>query len=115
MIIFLTILGIYFGGMIAFALWDAHIGFGVEFDGGAWPPVGIAYPFWFLTLPCALIAGFAKRMDSIKEKRIKKAETQKRLRIAAEKEQEDLMAQIEREMLEEESSGHVKAKGSYRR
>lgn len=104
MIIFLTILGIYLGGMAAFALWDAYIGFGVEFDGGTWPPVGIAYPFWPITLVCAVIAGTSTRLESVKERRIKKAEMQTRVRIAAEKEQEALLAQIEREMLEDEQS-----------
>jgi hypothetical protein len=115
MITALTILGIYFGGMICFALWDAHIGFGVEFDGGAWPPAGLAYIFWPVTLFCAVVAAFSSSLDSVKEKRIKKAEQQKRIRVAAEKEQEALLEQIEREMLEEESSGHVKAKGAHRR
>ena|SRR5579864_4691163 len=103
MITFLTIAGIWMAGMVAFALWDAHIGFGVEFDGGAWPPTGIAYPFWFVTLPCTMCAGFARSLEGVKNKRIKKAEVQKRIRVAAEKEQEALLEQIEREMSEDEN------------
>lgn len=90
--------------MLAFALWDAYIGFGVEFDGGTWPPVGIAYPFWPITLVCAVIAGMSKRLEGVKEKRIKKEEMRARVRIAAEKEEEALLAQIEKEMLEDEQS-----------
>lgn len=110
----LTLLALWLGGMVAFALWDAHVGFGVEFDGKAWPPTGIAYPFWFIALPCALCAGFARSLDGARNKRIKKSEAQMRIRVAAEKEQEALLEQIEREMLEEET-GHVKAKGAHRR
>lgn len=112
--ILLTILGIYFGGLICFALWDAHIGFGVEFDGGDWPPAMMAYGAWPLILVCALFAGFIRSLDTVKDRRLKKAEQQKRIRVAAEKEQEALLEQIEREMLEEESP-RVKTKGSYRR
>lgn len=115
MITFLTILGIYFGGMALFALLEAYVGFkDIEFDGGTWPPLGIAYPFWFLCLPIATIASMAHSLDGVRDARITKAQERKRIRIAAEKEQEVLLEQIEREMLEEEA-GHVKAKGSHRR
>lgn len=102
MITFLTILGIYFGGMFLFALWDAHIGFGVEFDGGDWPPMALALAFWPLTLPCAIVAKLMSGLNGVKDKRIQKAEQQKRIRVAAEKEQEALLEQIEREMSEDE-------------
>lgn len=110
----LTLIALWLGGMVAFALWDAHVGFGVEFDGQAWPPTGIAYPFWFITLPCALCAGFARSLEGTKNKRIKKAEQQKKIRIAAEKEQDALMEQIEREMLEDESISTARSSRSKR-
>jgi hypothetical protein len=103
MFTFLTIAGIWIGGMVAFSLWDAYVGFGVEFDGCGWPPMFIAVPFWFLAGPAAIIRGLFSRLEKVKDVRLAKAEQQKRIRIAAEKEQEALMAQIEREMLEDES------------
>jgi hypothetical protein len=102
MIILFTILGIHFGGMLLFALWDAYIGFGVEFDGGTWPPIELALGFWPITLAATIIAGVGRSLRSVKDQRIKKQETRKRLRVAAEKEQEVLLAQIEREMQEDE-------------
>jgi hypothetical protein len=102
MITLFTILGIHFGGMLLFALWDAYIGFGVEFDGGTWPPMLLALGFWPITLAATIIAGVSRSLQSVKDQRVKKRETQKRLRIAAEKEQEVLLAQIEREMQEDE-------------
>lgn len=116
MLTFLTILGIYFGGMILFALLEAYVGFkDIEFDGGAWPPLGLAYGFWFLALPIATIASMSHALDGVRDARITKAKEQKRIRIAAQKEHEALMEQVEQEMLEEESPKHVKAKGAHRR
>jgi len=115
MITFLTILGIYFGGMIAFALWEAYVGFkDIEFDGDDWPPIGLAYGFWFLAFPIAAIVSFAHSLDGVRDARITRREERKRLRVAAEKEHEALMEQVEKEMLEEETP-RVKAKGAHRR
>lgn len=99
MILFLAL---YAAGMLAFALWDAYIGYGVEFDGQAWPPVPIAYGAWPITLAATIVALLGRSLQGAKDRRIKKSETQKRIRIAAEKEEEALMAQIESEMLEDE-------------
>lgn len=100
----LTILGIYFGGMIFFALLEAYVGFkDIEFDGDAWPPIGLAYAFWFLALPIATMAAFGNSLNGVRDARITKAEERKRIRVAAEKEHTQLMEQIEREMLEDES------------
>lgn len=98
----LMFLAFYFAGLVCFALWDAHIGFGVEFDGGDWPPAMMAYAGWPLTLVCAVFAAFIRTLDSAKNKRIQKAEQRKRIRVAAEKEQEALLEQIEREMSEDD-------------
>lgn len=103
MFTFLTILGIYFGGMIAFALWEAFVGFkDIEFDGNTWPPLGLAYAFWFLAGPIATMAAFGNSLSTVRDRRIAKAEERKRIRVAAEKEHTQLMEQIEKEMLEDE-------------
>lgn len=98
MFIFLTILGIYFGGMACFALWDAYIGFGVEFDGGTWPPMGLALGVWPLVLPFAIGAKLMSGLDGVKENRIAKAHARKRLRIAAQQEEERIIQQVEQEI-----------------
>jgi hypothetical protein len=101
----LAIVGIYLGGMACFALWDAYIGFGVEFDGGTWPPMGLALGIWPIVLPFAIGAKLMSGLDSVKEARIAKEFTQKRLRIAAQKEQEEILQQVEEEMSHVEDEG----------
>ena len=102
--------------MIFFALLEAFVGFkDIEFDGGDWPPLGLAYAFWFLALPIALVASMSHALDGVRDARIAKAKERKRIRIAAEKEHEALMEQVEQELLEEESPKRVKAKGAHRR
>jgi hypothetical protein len=102
MLLLMLVLGTYFGGMICFAWWDAYIGFGVEFDGGTWPPLGMALCVWPLVLPFTVAAKLMSGLSEIKAGRIRKAEQRKRIRIAAEKEQKALIQQVEQEMLEEE-------------
>jgi hypothetical protein len=97
----ILILGIYFGGMIAFAAWDAYIGFGVEFDGDDWPPMFLALTFWPLTLVAAIVAAIGGFMGNAKSARNERQKEQKRIRIAAEQERDTLLAEIEKEMFDD--------------
>jgi hypothetical protein len=103
MTIIFTILGIYFGGMLLFALWDSYIGFGIEFDDNIWPPIQLALGFWPFALVAAIIAGIGMTLQSVKNQRIKKQDAQKRIRVVAEKEQEAILEQIEKEIVEDEN------------
>jgi hypothetical protein len=98
MLTFLTILGIYFGGMASFALWDAYLGFGVEFDGGDWPPLWLALVAWPIALPFAIGAKVSSSLDDVRETRVIKAAERKRMRVAVQKEQERILQQVEEEI-----------------
>lgn len=92
-------------------LWDAYIGFGFEFpkieDG---PNAAIAGLLWPIGLPIILMIAFGQAVLSAKERRMERIEAkrqvlaeQKRFRIAAEKERDKILEQIEEEI------GHVEA------
>jgi len=91
MVIFLGIVAAYFVGMTCFALWDAYFGFGVEFDGGDWPPLWLALVCWPLALPFAIGAKVSSSLDSVREARVIKSEERKRMRVAVQKEQERIL------------------------
>lgn len=87
-------------------LWDAYIGFGFEFpsieDG---PNAAIAGLLWPIGLPVILAISFGLAISSVKERRMQKQEEkkqllaeQKRFRIAAEKERDKILEQIEEEI-----------------
>lgn len=105
----LLIIGSWFVGGLLFILWDALIGLGVDFDGYENPPLLLVAAFWPIAIPCLLFYNFIRLCDYLKDKREerKKAERKKKekeeevarkLRIAAEKEFEESMAQVEAEM-----------------
>jgi hypothetical protein len=90
----------------AIILWDAYIGFGFEFppieDG---PNAVCAGLFWPIGLPIILVIAFSKSIDSVKTRRLEKANEQRRIRIAAENERDKILEQIEKEI------AHVEAEG----
>lgn len=94
----LWILG-YLAVAAAIVLWDAYKGFGFEFpdieDG---PNAVCAGLFWPIGLPIILVICFSKAIAGIKERRIEKAREVRRIRIAAEKEREQILDQIEKEI-----------------
>lgn len=106
MITFLIILGIYFTGLALFALWDAYIGFGIEFDGGDWPPLWLALVTWPFALPFAVGAKVSSSLDNVRENRIIKAAERKRMRVAVQKEQERILQQVEEEIANVEVEDH---------
>lgn len=89
----------YLAVAAAIVLWDAYIGFGFEFpaieDG---PNAVCAGLFWPIGLPIILIICFSKSIATVKERRIEKAREVRRIRIAAEKERDKILEQIEEEI-----------------
>ncbi len=105
----LLILGGWFVGGLLFILWDALIGLGVDFDGYENPPLLLVAAFWPIAIPCLLFYNFIQLCQYLKEKREehqreerkkkeKEEEVARKLRVAAEKEFEASMAQVEAEM-----------------
>jgi hypothetical protein len=85
-------------GMVSFALYDAYIGFGYEFDGNDWAPLPLAVLLWPVTL---VFVGFHRALDSLKatrNKRITRAAEQKLIRIAVEKETQQAYQSLDDEM-----------------
>jgi hypothetical protein len=89
-----------------FCLWDALIGMPVKWS--SWDtfvyygppeiPRGLAAIFWPIATPIVMLKAFSKFLEYAKEKRIKKEENKTRLRIAAQKELDTYMEQVEAEM-----------------
>lgn len=98
MITFLICFGIYIAMTIGFCYWDALIGLGYDFDGYQAPPLVLAALFWPLALPFVLVNGLANHVSNVKDKRIEREKKQRRVRVAAEKEAEKLMQQVEEEL-----------------
>jgi hypothetical protein len=97
-------LGIYILGIIIFNVWDAFIGFGFEFpDISEGPNAILCSVLWPISLPIIMLIVFGNAMSKIKEHRIERKEEKIRFRIAAEREREQILEQIEKEM------SHVKA------
>lgn len=76
----ITIFILYVCGLISFILWDACIGFGVDFDGTYNPPLFLVALFWFITVPCLLVYGFTKLCSYLKNARLKR-EADRKARI----------------------------------
>lgn len=100
---------IYIIGIVLFCLWDAAVGFGVDFDGHEQPPLALVAAFWPAAIPILLINSYANFLSSLKEKRIKKEreaselawqkkQKEEKLRIQLEREQEEYLKDVEREL-----------------
>lgn len=91
---------------LAVILWDAYIGFGFEFpdieDG---PNAVVAGVLWPIGLPIILIIVLSIVLEKAKKGRIERSREKRRVRIAAEKEQEAILEQIEEEMSRVEAKG----------
>lgn len=94
--IFITIIWIL--GMVAFALYDAYVGFGYEFDGVIWPPLLLAVLFWPITLAFVALHRSLDTLDAAKKRRIARTEQQKLIRIAVEKETQQAYQSLDDEM-----------------
>lgn len=76
-------------------VYESFVGFGYEWDGNNNPPFFIVACFWQLSLPVIGISKFADYLESIKIARIKREKERTKIRIAAEKEMEEYLEQIE--------------------
>lgn len=94
----LIILGIYIAGIFGMWLWDTFIGFSFEFDGYNGPPLGLACAFWPLAFPIALLIDLGEKLSGVKRQRIAKEEQQEKVRIAAQKELDIYMREVEEEL-----------------
>ena len=90
----------YFIGILLFLVWEAVIGCGVRFytDINDGPTAVLAAIFWPVAIPIILLVNFSSLLDSIRNKRIQKEENKTKLRIAAQKELDTYMEQVEAEM-----------------
>ena len=94
----LIIIGTYFAGVFGMWFWDAYIGFGFEYDTRSNPPLGLACALWPLFVPITLIACLTMKMDSVKENRLEKEKQQEKVRVAAQKELDIYMREVEEEL-----------------
>lgn len=88
----------YILAIIAFCVWDAFVGFPFEWDGYKNPPLALAAVFWPLTVPIVLVAAISNFLFNVKEARLKKEENMARVRVAAEKEMNQYLEQVEEEL-----------------
>lgn len=105
----LIVLG-YVACIIGFCVWDAVIGFGPEYkwDGFNQPPLALAAVFWPIAVPFVAIDCFIDYMGNVKKRRLAREAKQARLRIAAEKELQAAMDQVEEEIQYEQAKGAYK-------
>lgn len=89
MIMFLFIAS-YMVVALLFCIFDAAIGFGIEFDGYQAPPLGLVALFWPLAIPIMMLIAFIIFLEKIKKKRINK-ENDELLRL---QEDEKIMREI---------------------
>lgn len=94
----LIIFGIYITGIFGMWAWDAFIGFAIDFDGYNGPPLGLACAFWPLAFPIALLCGLAEKLENVKKRRVAREEQQEKVRIAAQKEIDIYMQEVEEEL-----------------
>jgi adenylate kinase family enzyme len=113
MMIALTCIAGYIAMTLGFVIWDAFIGTGVDYDND-WryfncPPLWLTAMFWWLSIPIITFSRFIDWSKSIKENRIERQEKEKallilrkrqqeKLRVASEKEEEDILEQVEKEL-----------------
>ncbi len=97
MIIALCIMG-YIACIAGFMLWDAFVGLPANFDGHDNPPLWLVALFWPIATPCLMALQFSNFLEASKEKRVEKEKQRKRLRVAAEKEEQRVLRQLEREL-----------------
>ena len=97
--------------IIGFCLWDSLIGMPIKWerDIDYGPTLWLGAIFWWISTPIALVIAFSNFLDAAKERREdrekeerrkkeKEEEVARKLRVAAEKEYEASMAQVEAEM-----------------
>lgn len=90
-------------------LWEAYIGLGYDWNDYDAVPLAAAAIFWPVAIPILLVINFLAFVENTKQKRIendrqearirkKREEQQEKLRIAALKEEEAIVEQVEKEL-----------------
>lgn len=99
---------VYAAGLILFNLWDAFIGFGFEFDTdfSKGPTAWFSSLFWPVVFPICLVMALGSVLLSVKERRLErkaqrlaKKEEAQRIRVAAEKEAQLFISQLDQELV----------------
>lgn len=103
---------IYIVGLFGLPLWDAYIGTGVDEWGQGRPNDGpslaLASFFWFIAVPFLLIIAFCDKVESVKERRLKKNKQAEKLRIAAQYEIARYEEQLEQEIRDQVKKDFLK-------
>lgn len=76
---------LYILGGISFCLWDACIGWGIDFDGFHTPPLGVVAGLWFISVPILLVYNFVILCYYLKNNRIERQKKKEEFRIQEEK------------------------------
>ncbi len=99
---------LYLAIAAGFALWDSFIGMPVEWDpnGNNNAPRWLGALAWPISTPIVLLIAFSEFLQRAKDKRINRENQRERLRIAAEKEEQTLLQQVEKEL--EENTFHAR-------
>lgn len=94
--------------IFGFCLWEALIGMNVDWDNGEFP-LALAAILWPIAIPIILVYNFTLLVSYLKDSREEKERQkernkqkqkayQEKLRIAAEKEEQIIMEQVEKEL-----------------
>jgi hypothetical protein len=94
----LIIFAIYIAGIFGMWLWDSFIGLAIDFDGYEGPPLALACVFWPLAFPIALMVGFGEKLNNVKKRRLEREAHQAKVRVAAQKELDIYMQEVEEEL-----------------
>lgn len=94
--------------IFGFSAWDAFIGMPVNWDPNFdnAPPRWLAALFWPIAVPVVSIIAFAEFLENAKEKRIKREKEKNRLRIKLQKEEEQLLKEVEEEIFNERKNSN---------
>lgn len=89
---------LYVLGFIAFPIWDAYIGTGVDWDGYRNPPPVFAAFGWPIAVPILILIYLSNKLEGVKNTRIRVEQERVRVKLLADKEQELALAQVEAEL-----------------
>lgn len=96
---FWIILAVYIIGIIVFPIWEACIGFNIDWEDRDAPTIVFASFLWFISLPIILIISFGKWFIKTRNKRISKERIQRQLREELDREKEKARHQAEKEFI----------------
>lgn len=88
----------YIAISFAFCWWDAAIGFAEDMDGYNAPPLWVCALFWPISIPILTMIAISNFFDATKQKRLNREEKQQKIRLAVQKEAEEIENQIDKEL-----------------